>query len=260
MPNKTVKYFLLFISIITACSILYSSEIYGKGEYRVLKVYPHDDNAQTEGLIFLNGYIYEGTGPCRNGPSSIRKVQLKTGHILKYKKLPGRIFGEGITVFNNKLIELTYKSKTGFVYDLDTFRLINKFHYKTEGWGLTNDGNNLIMSDGSSTLHFLDPVTFKEVKKVTVHDNKGDISRINELEYINGKVFANIFLSDIIVIISPDTGKVVGSINLDKVLKGYFSPGLEDPANGIAYDRKNNNLLLTGKYWPYLYRVSIPAK
>ena len=224
----------------------------------VIDVYPHDKNSQTEGLILLKGYIYEGTGPCKDGPSSLRKIDLKTGKILQYLSLPSPVFGEGITVLGNRIIQLTYKSKTGYVYDLESFRLIRKFHYETEGWGLTNDGKHLIMSDGTSTLYFFDPDTFRVVKRITVHSNNGKIKAVNELEYINGSIYANIFLTDSIIKISPDTGRVLASFSLNKILKGYYKAGFDDPANGIAYDPANDNLLVTGKYWPYLFRIKLP--
>ncbi len=224
----------------------------------VLGVYPHDKNSQTEGLIYLNGFIYEGTGPCKDGPSSLRKIELKTGKILQYLSLPSPVFGEGITVFGDRIIQLTYKAKTGYVYGLEKFNLIRKFSYETEGWGLTNDGRYLIMSDGTSTLHFMDPETFEETKKIQVHDDNGEVRAVNELEYINGYIYANIFLTDNIKKICPDTGKVLKTFRLNQILKGYYRSTFDDPANGIAYDPENDHLLVTGKYWPYLFRIKLP--
>ena len=179
-----------------------------KENHRVIDLYPHDKNSQTEGLIYLNGFIYEGTGPCKDGPSSLRKIDMETGKILQYLSLPSPVFGEGITVIDNRIIQLTYKAKTGYIYNLEDFKRIGKFNYDTEGWGLTNDGKNLIMSDGTSTLHFFDPDTFKVIKKITVHDDTGEIRAVNELEYINGYIYANIFLTDNIKKICPDTGRI----------------------------------------------------
>jgi len=258
MRGQHSRFFVILIFILSINSYIYSYESFKKKKYKVIDVYPHDSNAQTEGLIYYKGYLYEGTGPCLNGPSSLRKINMKNGSFLKYMDLTPPIFGEGITIFNDRIIQLTYKSKTGYVYNLKDFQLIEKFHYDTEGWGLTHNGKYLIMSDGTPILHFLDPVTFKETGRITVHDNKENISRINELEYINGKIYANVFLTDLILIIAPESGKVLESIGLKKVLKGYYNPDRERPANGIAYDPENNNLLITGKYWPNIYRITLP--
>lgn len=223
----------------------------------VLDVYPHDKNSQTEGLELHNGFIYEGTGPCKDGPSSLRKIELEAGKVLKYISLPPPIFGEGITIFNNRIIQLTYKSKTGYVYDLETFREIRTFSYDTEGWGLTNDGKYLIMSDGTSTLQFLDPDTFEVLKRVQVHDKNGEIRAINELEYIKGYIYANIFLTSDIKKIDPETGAVVDTFSLRSILKGYHTFMVDAPANGIAYDAENDTLLVTGKYWPNIFRIEL---
>ncbi len=262
MINRILQYRLisavlfpfLFISPF-ACT---ASEIVKNKSSMVIDVYPHDKNSQTEGLIYLNGFIYEGTGPCKDGPSSLRRLDLKTGEILQYLSLPAPIFGEGITVFGDRIIQLTYRSKTGYVYDLEKFNLIGKFSYETEGWGLSNDGKHLIMSDGTSTIHFIDPETFKEVKKIQVHDKNGEVRAVNELECINGYIFANIFLTDNIIKICPETGKVLESYKLNKILDGYYKSTYDKPANGIAYDPENDHLLVTGKYWPYLFRIKLP--
>lgn len=252
----------IIISIILLTSLSATTMEISKREKSrlVIDVYPHDKNSQTEGLIYLNSFIYEGTGPCKDGPSSLRRIDLKTGKILQYISLPSPVFGEGITVFGNRIIQLTYKTKTGYVYGLEKFNLIKKFHYESEGWGLTNDGINLIMSDGTSTLHYIDPDTFKEVKKIQVHNKNGEIRAVNELEYINGYIYANIFLTPYILKISPDNGKVLKSYNLNEILKGYYKPGFDDPANGIAYDPEHDHLLVTGKYWPYLFRIKLPQE
>ncbi len=223
----------------------------------VLDVYPHDKNAQTEGLELHNGFIYEGTGPCKDGPSSLRKIELETGKVIKYISLPSPLFGEGITIFNNRIIQLTYKSKTGYLYDLETFKQTGSFKYDTEGWGLTNDGKNLIMSDGTSTLQFLDPETFGVVKRVQVHDKNGEVRAINELEYIKGYIYANIFLTSDIKKIDPETGEVVHTFSLRSILKGHHTFRFDDPANGIAYDKENGTLLVTGKYWPHIFRIKL---
>ncbi len=259
LQRRSISIALFFIVfMIYSSPRIFSAPLTVKNKnHMVIDVYPHDKRSQTEGLVFLNGYIYEGTGPCKNGPSSLRRLNLKTGRILQYLSFPPPVFGEGITVVGNRIIQLTYKSKTGYVFDLKSFRLIRKFYYETEGWGLTNDGKSLIMSDGTSTLTFFDPDTFSEVKKITVHDDNGEIRAVNELEYIKGYIYANIFLTPIIKKIDPETGRVLGSFNLNKILKGYYKSGFDDPANGIAYDPENDQLLVTGKYWPYLFRIKL---
>ncbi len=247
---------------IILCTLLFayqSSEAETEDEHKVIDVYPHDKNAQTEGFELHNGFIYEGTGPCKDGPSSLRKIDLETGKVLKYISLPRPIFGEGITIFGSRIIQLTYKTKRGYVYDLETFKQIGTFSYDTEGWGLTNDGKNLIMSDGTSTLQFLDPETFEVVKRVQVHDKNGEVRAVNELEYIKGHIYANIFLTSGIKKIDPETGAVIESFSLRSILNGHHKFGFDDPANGIAYDAQNDSLLVTGKYWPYIFRIRLPS-
>ena len=253
---STIIFFILFISPFSCTA----SETKKNKDGMVIDVYPHDKNAQTEGLIYLNGFIYEGTGPCKDGPSSLRRLELKTGSTLQYLSLPAPVFGEGITIFGNRIIQLTYRTRTGYVYGLEKFNLLRKFNYETEGWGLTNNNRHLIMSDGTSTLHFLDPENFKEVKKIEVHDKNGEVRSVNELEYINGYIYANIFLTDSIIKINPDTGRVIATFSLNKILKDYYQSTFDNPANGIAYDPENDHLLVTGKYWPYLFRIKLPKE
>jgi glutamine cyclotransferase len=262
MINKNLQFRLIIVLLslilftpISGCRA--SEKIKKENSSMVLDVYPHDKNSQTEGLELHNGFIYEGTGPCKDGPSSLRKIELEAGKVLKYISLPPPIFGEGITIFNNRIIQLTYKSKTGYVYDLETFREIRTFSYDTEGWGLTNDGKYLIMSDGTSTLQFLDPDTFEVLKRVQVHDKNGEIRAINELEYIKGYIYANIFLTSDIKKIDPETGAVVDTFSLRSILKGYHTFMVDAPANGIAYDAENDTLLVTGKYWPNIFRIEL---
>ena len=209
--------------------------------YRIVKTYPHDRKAFTQGLVFEKGYLYEGTG--LQGASSIRQVDLKTGRILKICNLNSRFFGEGITIFGNNIIQLTYTSHVGFVYDKNSFKLIKKFTYPTEGWGLTHNGKWLIMSDGTSTLHFLEPTTFKKIKTITVHDHRGAITALNELEYVQGEVFANILQEERIARINPATGQVTGWIELQGLLKPSDRiTGETDVLNGIAYDAVRHRL------------------
>jgi glutaminyl-peptide cyclotransferase len=225
-----------------------------QSSYEVINIYPHDNKAFTQGLIYYNGFLYEGTG--LNGESSLRKVELETGKVLQKYDLAQEYFGEGITIWNNKIIQLTWQSQKGFIYDLETFEKLGEFSYPTEGWGLTHDDQYLIMSDGSDRLYFLDPETFKEVKQVRVHYNNRSIIRINELEYINGEIFANVWLTDKIIRINPDTGEVNGFYDLQNLTAN--EPNLRDNVlNGIAYNPETNHLFVTGKLWSNLYEIKL---
>lgn len=223
--------------------------------FRVVNIYPHDPKAFTQGLIFYKGHIYESTG--LYGHSTLRKIELATGRIVKVYRLPEKYFGEGITICRNRLGQLTWQSKTGFIYDSQSFRLLRTFSYPTEGWGITCDGNNLIMSDGTAILRFLDPRTFKVVKQIEVMDHGKVVPYINELEYIRGTIYANIWDTSYIARISPQTGQVLGWIDL----RGLYSQVTEgknvDVLNGIAYDAKNDRLFVTGKLWPKLFEIKI---
>jgi glutaminyl-peptide cyclotransferase len=218
--------------------------------YKIVKTYPHDTNAFTEGLVFDNGALYESTGLS----SSLRRVDLESGSVQQEFVLSAEYFGEGLTVVNNSLIQLTWQNHIGFVYDKATFGLLRNFSYSIEGWGLTYNGSNLIMSDGSSNLYFLDPVTFQETSQVSVHDGNNSVTNINELEYINGDVYANIWLQQKIAIINPQTGTVKGWIDLTGI---YHSNNPDDVLNGIAYDSQTDRLFVTGKDWPNLYQIKI---
>jgi glutamine cyclotransferase len=224
---------------------------------RVVNAYLHDPNAFTQGLVFHRGYIYEGTGI--SGQSSIRKVELKTGRVLKSQALPAEYFGEGITICRNRLIQLTWQSHTGFVYDIQSFRLLQTFSYPTEGWGITCDGIHLIMSDGTAVLRFLDARTYKTVKQIEVRDRGRSLPNINELEYVKGEIYANVWGTDYIVRISPRTGQVLGWIDLRDLYR-YVGAGRNiDVLNGIAYDAKSDRLFVTGKYWPNLFEIRLEA-
>jgi glutaminyl-peptide cyclotransferase len=225
--------------------------------YRVINAYPHDGNAFTEGLVFDNGILYEGTG--RYGSSFLRKVDLMTGAVQQSQNLASQYFGEGITVFKQNIIQLTWKSNLGFVYDKDSFDIIRQFSYPTEGWGITQDGERLIMSDGTSTLHFLNPDTFSPVGAVKVEDGDVPVTQLNELEYIQGTVYANIWQSDKIVMINPENGKVTGWIDLKGLLQARNYAGKADVLNGIAYDSRSDRLFVTGKLWPYLFEIQLTA-
>jgi len=223
--------------------------------FRVIHIYPHDPDAFTQGLTFYNGHIYEGTG--LYGHSTLRKVELKTGRILKKHPMSSEYFGEGITICQNRLIQLTWQSHTGFIYDTQSFRLLGTFSYPTEGWGITCDGKNLIMSDGTSILRFLDPRKFTIVKKIKVRDRGKDVPHINELEYVKGEIYANIWDTGYIARISQQTGEVLGWIDF-RGLYQFVSKGIKvDVMNGIAYDSKNDRLFVTGKLWPNIFEIRV---
>lgn len=223
--------------------------------FRVVNVYPHDPDAFTQGLTFYNGHIYEGTG--LYGHSTLRKVELKTGKVLKNYQISSEYFGEGITIWKNRLIQLTWQSHTGFIYDTQSFRLLGTFSYPTEGWGITCDGKNLIMSDGTSILRFLDPRKFTIVKKIEVRDRGKNVPHINELEYVKGEIYANIWDTGYIARISPQTGKVLGWIDLSGLYQLVRKGGKADVLNGIAYDVKNDRLFVTGKFWPNIFEIRV---
>lgn len=222
--------------------------------YRVVNEYPHDPNAWTQGLIYQNGVMYEGTG--LYGRSSLRRVDLETGDVLQRYDLSDEYFGEGVTLFEDRLIQLTWKSRIGFVYDRDSFALLRDFHYPTEGWGITHDGQRLIMSDGSSTLYFRDPETFEKIGRVEVFDDNGPVVRLNELEYIQGEVYANVWQTDRIARIDPETGRVTAWIDLTGLLSPEDLRGA-DVLNGMAYDAGNDRLFVTGKLWPKLFQIEL---
>lgn len=224
-------------------------------KYKVVNTYPHDRNAFTQGLVYENNILYEGTG--LRGHSTLRKVDIETGNILLIHELPSQFFGEGITIYENKIIQLTWQSNVGFVYDKSNFNLIKEFNYSTEGWGITHNGKYLIISDGTSTLHFLNPENFEEIKRIEVFDNNGPVSRLNELEYVRGEIYANVWQTDNIARIDPDTGQVVGWIELKGLLNSKHFDEPVDVLNGIAYDAENNRLFVVGKLWPHLFEIEL---
>ena len=223
--------------------------------YKVVNTYPHDRSAFTEGLVFEDGVLYEGTG--LHGYSNLRRVKLKTGEILQIRELLPQFFGEGVTIYKNKIIQLTWQSNIGFVYDKYSFKLLQEFNYPDEGWGITHDGKHLIMSDGTSTLHFLDPETFGEISQIEVYADNIPVTRINELEYIQGEIYANIWQTERIARIDPITGQVIGWIDLKGILSPEDDSETVDVLNGIAYDAKNDRLFVTGKFWPKLFEIEL---
>jgi glutaminyl-peptide cyclotransferase len=218
--------------------------------YRVVGTYPHDPAAFTEGLVYTDGIFYEGTG--LYGHSTLRRVDSETGQVLQSVDLAGKYFGEGVAMVDDSLIQLTWHEHTAFIYDRHNFAVTGQFTYTTEGWGLTYDGRNLIMSDGSNTLHFRDPSTFKETGSIQVFDGETPVSLLNELEFIRGEVYANVWLTDRIARIDPQTGRVIAWIDLTGL-----KPPQTDELNGIAYDPEQDRLFVTGKLWPYLYEIEL---
>jgi len=224
--------------------------IYG---YEIVNTYPHDTSAFTEGLVYTGGALYESTG--LYGSSTLRQVDLRTGAVLRSVALGSQYFGEGATLFQGKIFQLTYQSQIAFVYDAATFAPIGQFFYTGEGWGLTHDDRRLIMSDGTNQIRFIDPATFQTVSTINVHDSQGaPIANINELEYINGEIYANVWLTDLVARIDPASGLVVGWIDFTGLLPAGTP---RDVLNGIAYDNVTGHLLVTGKFWPSLFEVRV---
>ena len=229
--------------------------------YHVEHVYPHDAQAFTQGLQFVDGVFYEGTG--LNGHSSIRKVKIDTGEVLQKRDVPAEYFGEGITVWKNELIELTWRSQIALVYDRGTFEPQRTFSYAGEGWGLTHDGTNLIMSDGSAQLRVLAPTTFAERRRIDVTAAGAPLRNLNELEYVKGEIFANVWLTDYVARIAPDTGHVTGYIDLRGLLTSAERAAVDAQGgvlNGIAYDAARDRVFVTGKLWPKVFEISVVKK
>lgn len=249
----------LFVIFIAATLMLASQRppeprllhMYG---YHVVRTYPHDPWAFTQGLQYVDGFLYEGTG--LNGSSSIRRVKLETGEVVQRRDVARAYFGEGITVWKTDLIQLTWQSNVAFVYDRKTFAPRRIFKYKGEGWGLTHDGTDLIMSDGTDELRVLDPLTFAERRRIKVTAVGTPLRHLNELEYMKGEILANVWTTDLVARVSPDTGRVTGYIDL----RGLLTPAEQrsvDVLNGIAYDEKNDRLFVTGKLWPKVFEIKI---
>lgn len=228
----------------------------GVYRYEVVHVYPHDAKAFTQGLIYIDGHLYESTG--LNGKSSLRMVELTTGRVLQEHAVPTEYFGEGLTDWGSNLIQLTWKAHKGFVYDQFSFSLVRTFAYEGEGWGITHDATQLIMSDGTAYLRFLDPKTFHETRRVKVTDKNGrGVESLNELEFIHGEIWANIWQEDRIARISARTGKVLGWINLSGIINKEELQGAGAVLNGIAYDAAEDRIFVTGKLWPKLFEIRV---
>ena len=226
--------------------------------YEVINTWPHDRGAFTQGLVFLNGVLWESTG--LNGQSSLRKVDLTTGNVLKQATVPEQYFAEGLAILDGRMFQLTWQNEKCFVYDLESFQLEKTFTYPGEGWGLTTDGHWLIMSDGTAQIRFLDPATFEEKRRITVVAHGQLVNRLNELEYIKGEIYANIWGTDYVVRIDPATGKVVGIIDFTGLLPDQDRDANTDVLNGIAYDAAGDRLFVTGKRWPKLFEVRLKPK
>lgn len=226
--------------------------------YTVINTYPHDAGAYTQGLQYVDGVFYEGTG--RHGASSLRRVEVETGAVLQQIDLPESYFGEGIVVIDDRIFQLTWQEQTAFLYDRTSFDEIQQFTYPTEGWGLTFDGEHLIMSDGSNNLYFRDPVTFEELGRVAVTYLGSPLTRLNELEYIDGVVWANVYQTNFIAQIDPESGKVIGIVDLAGILTNVEVTGQVDVLNGIAWDAENERLFVTGKWWPALFEITLEQK
>jgi glutamine cyclotransferase len=226
--------------------------------FAIVAAYPHDATAFTQGLAYRDGFLYEGTG--REGQSSLRKVRLDTGAVVQQVNLEPDLFGEGITLLNGKVIQLTWKSEIGFVYDLNSFRLLRRFSYSGEGWGLATNGRELFLSDGTSEIRVLDGETFQEKRRLKVHDGSTPVDQLNELEFVEGQIFANVWHSNRVARISPQTGDVIGWIDLTGLLSPMYRLEPEAVLNGIAYDAVRKRLFVTGKLWPRVFEIKLSPK
>ncbi len=220
-----------------------------------MRTYPHDPKAYTQGLVYQDGFLYESTG--LHGQSSLRKVNLETGAVIKEVDLAPRFFGEGLALYKDRMFQLTWQSKIGFIYDLDSFNRVGDFSYQGEGWGLTHDGSSLIMSDGTDKLRYLDPETQKTRRDLKVRNGEQPQTNLNELEFIKGQIYANVYQTDRIARIDPDSGRVASWIDLSGLLKPEDRKKSVDVLNGIAYDAGGDRIFVTGKLWPKLFEIRV---
>ena len=223
--------------------------------YQIVNIWPHDSNAFTQGLIIVDGKLLESTG--QEGRSSLRSIELETGKILKKVDVPVPYFAEGIAALNGKVYQLTWEHHLGFIYDLQNFQRVGEFNYDVEGWGLTTDGKSLILSDGSNRLRFIDPSSFRVTKTISVVDGNTPVRQLNELEFVQGEIYANIWHDDRIATIDPQSGRVTSWIDLTGLIPSSELPDPEAVLNGIAYDQANNRLFVTGKLWPRLFEIKV---
>jgi glutamine cyclotransferase len=247
----------VWVNIVIAAMAIPAQAAVPEYTVTVVKTFPHDPKAFTEGLLYQDGFLYESTGR----DSSIRKVALQTGAVVLQHPIDKQYFGEGIVIWNNRLIELTWKNEIGFIYTADTFKPLSDFHYTGEGWALTRDASHLYMSDGTSDLRILNPNSLAEISRIHVTCDGKPVKNINELEWVKGEIYANIWLTNVIVRIDPASGKVVGLVDLTDLtaLAGSHGDAIDVP-NGIAYDAATNRLFLTGKLWPALYQVTLSSR
>jgi glutamine cyclotransferase len=240
---------------ITRFLIIYSDVVPGRDSYKVIKAYPHDREAFTQGLFYDKGVLFEGTG--QKTGSSLREVELETGRVIRQHNLDDSLFGEGITLYCDRIYQVTWENKVGFVYEKSTFKVINKIYYSTQGWGLTTLDNKIVMSDGTNILYIFEPEMFTVVSRIEVYDNERKVDQLNELEYINGEIWANIWMTDLIARIDPVSGKVLAYIDLKGILPSSERNADTDVLNGIAYDQSAGRIFITGKKWPKLYEIRV---
>jgi glutaminyl-peptide cyclotransferase len=254
MPRPRIDAAVLFCALF--CTSLAPHAEVPVYSFDIVHTYPHDTSAFTEGLFYWNGFLYESTG--LEGRSSIRKVRLETGEVVQKLDIPAQYFGEGIVNWHGHLVSLTWRSQLGFVFDLASFKLQHEFHYSGEGWALTQDDHRIIMSDGTPELRFMDPDSLKETGRIQVTLNGKPVRNVNELEWIKGEIYANVWETNWILRIDPRSGQVVGLIDLTGLLQNSdIVPGQTDVLNGIAYDAKGDRLFVTGKNWPKLFQIRL---
>ena len=251
---RSLRSRVVYFVLLGICS---ASLAFGADGFRVVASYPHDRDAFTQGLVYVDGHLYESTGI--NGKSSLREEDLATGSIVRFHDVPHQYFAEGLTDWGNTLVQLTWETHIGFVYDRATFRLLKTFHYDGEGWGLTHDAKSLILSDGTANLKFLDPATFKVTRTITVRDKGKPVTQLNELEWIHGEIWANVWHTDRVARIAPTTGKVLGWIELNGLLGESERTNSEAVLNGIAYDATHDRIFVTGKLWPRIFEIKVVA-
>ncbi|MBG0858055.1 MAG: glutaminyl-peptide cyclotransferase [Bacteroidales bacterium] len=240
---------------LTRFLIIYSDLVPKRYGFKISGSYPHDRDAFTQGLFYDNGLLYEGTG--QEAGSSLREVELETGRVRRQLNLGPSLFGEGITLYKDRIYQVTWTNKVGFVYDKSTFSQINKIYYHTEGWGLTTMKDRIVMSDGTNVLYIYEPEMFTVVSRIEVYDNERKVDQLNELEYINGEIWANIWMTDLIVRIDPATGRVIAYLDLKGILNDPGTDTSVKVLNGIAYDSSGNRIFVTGKNWPKLFEISL---
>jgi glutaminyl-peptide cyclotransferase len=253
-PPRSISFLAATFIMCAAVAIAATPEY----SYKIIHVYPHDRTSFTEGLEYRGGYLYESTG--EKGHSVLRKMKLETGEVVEEIKLAPHLFGEGITILHNEIFQLTYQTQLGFVYDLATMKQKRTFIYEGEGWGMTNDGSQIYMDDGTAQIRVWDAATLREKRRITVHDDMGPIPQVNELEWVAGEIYSNVWQTDRMLRISPVDGRVLGRVNLAGLLTGEDRNGPIDVLNGIAYDAAGKRLFVTGKWWPKLFEIQLVPK